>query len=174
LSSGAVLPPLLNVICWYLGECEFYHVTGYWIIPPNVDVTLYYAPEEEDKVQVIFAITFGRPRDLHTGEVVYTDGVGFWHRGKGMKLHWDPIVESIIGVVYPHITPVTKRDYFEIRFLNRTDRTVVIDVSLWVFEYSKEAYEEFVKMVRGLANMLKRFSDAEALRGREATALPSR
>jgi hypothetical protein len=155
MSSGPVLPPLLNVVCWYLGVCEFYHITGYWVLPPNIDVTIKWAPEEDDRVQVIFALTFGKPRDLVTGEVVYTDQIGFWHRGRGMKVHWDPLVESILNTVYPHITPTTKQDYFEVRFINRTSRAVVIDVSIWVFEYTRENYDRFLSMVRGFAKLLR-------------------
>jgi hypothetical protein len=131
------------------------HNTGYWVIPPNIDVTIKWAPEEDDRVQVIFALTFGKPRDLNTGEVVYTDDVGFWHRGRGMKVHWDPLVESILSTVYPHITPTTKQDYFEVRFINRTSRAVVIDVSIWVFEYTRENFERFLSMVRGFAKLLR-------------------
>jgi hypothetical protein len=130
-------------------------VTGYIIIPPNLDVTIKWTPEEDNVVQVIFALSFGRPRDLYTGEVVYTDEVGFWHRGKGMKYHWDPLVESIVSTVYPHITPVTKQEYFEVRFINRTNRAIVIDVSIWIFEYSRESFEKFMSMVRGFSKLLR-------------------
>jgi len=154
-SGGEVIPPLFNVACWYLGICEFYHITGYYILPPNLDVTIHWAPEEDNKVQVIFAVTFGTPRDFNTGEVVYSGDVGFWHRGKGMKLHWDPLVESILNVVYPHITPTTKQDYFEIRFINRTNRTIIIDVSIWILEYTIHNYQLFLSMVRGYSKLLR-------------------
>jgi hypothetical protein len=155
MSTGTVIPPLFNTVCWYLGLCEFYHVTGYYIIPPNLDVTVKWFPEEDDRVHLIFAITFGRPRDLDTGEVVYTDQVGFWHRGRGMKYHWDPLVESIVNVVYPHITPTTKQEYFEVRFINRTNRIIIVDVSIWIFEYNRENYEKFISMVRGFSKLLR-------------------
>jgi hypothetical protein len=155
MSTGPVPVPLLNVVCWYLGICEFYHITGYWVIPPNLDVSLKWFPEEDDKVQIIFALSFGKPRDLNTGEVVYTDEIGFWHRGRGMKYHWDPLVESIINVIYPHITPTTKQEYFEIRFINRTSRVIIIDVSIWIFEYTRENFERFLSMVRGFSKLLR-------------------
>jgi intein/homing endonuclease len=131
------------------------HNTAYYILPPGLDVVIHWAPEEDNKVQVIFALTFGTPRDYNTGEVVYTGDVGFWHRGKGMKLHWDPIVESIVNFVYPHITPTTKQDYFEIRFINRTSRTIIVDVSIWIFEYTVHNYQMFLSMVRGFSKLLR-------------------
>jgi len=97
LSSGAIQVPLPNIFCWYLGKCQFYHSSAYYIIPPGLDVTILWYPEETDKVQLIFAVTFGKPRNYATGETIETDEIGFWHRGKGMKLHWDPLVESVPG-----------------------------------------------------------------------------
>jgi hypothetical protein len=89
-----------------------------------------------------------------------------------MKYHWDPLVESIMNIVYPHITPTTKQDYFEVRFINRTNRVIIIDVSLWILEYSKENYQKFLSMVRGFSKLLRlidaSFSDnprPEELRG---------
>jgi hypothetical protein len=155
MSTGPVPVPLFNEICWYLGVCQFYHITSYWVIPPNLDVTIKWAPEEDNVVQVIFALTFGKPRDFYTGEVVYTDQVGFWHRGRGMKYHWDPLVESIINVIYPHITPTTKQEYFEVRFINRTNRVIAIDVSIWILEYTRENFERFLSMVRGFSKLLR-------------------
>jgi hypothetical protein len=154
-SVGAVETPFFNLVCWYLGKCQFYHITAYYLIPPFFDLTLYWTPEEEDKVQLIFALTFGSPRDLDTGEVVFTDQIGFWHRGRGMKLHWDPLVPSIINTVYPHVTPATKEDPFVIRFVNRTSRAIIIDVSVWVMEYHKRDFEDFLEMVRGFANLFR-------------------
>jgi hypothetical protein len=85
-----------------------------------------------------------------------TDEIGFWHRGKGMKLHWDPLVESITGIVYPHITPATKEEPFEIRFVNRTANvTAIMDVSVWVFEYHKRDYQDFMEMVGGFAKLFR-------------------
>jgi hypothetical protein len=163
LSSGPVEVPLPNVFCWFLGKCQFYHFTAYWIIPAGLDVTILWRPEEEDKVQLIFALSFGRPRDYVTGEVVYTDEVGFWHRGQGMKLHWDPLVESLIGIVYPHITPATKENPFEVRFVNRSNRTIIMDVSIWIFEYHKKDYADFLQFARGFANFFSLFGRAETL-----------
>jgi len=137
------------------------HNTAYYIIPPNIDVTLKWAPAEDGVVQVIFAITFGEPRDYNTGEVVWTDEVGFWHRGRGMKWHWDPLVPSIIRTVYPHVTPTTKQDFFEVRFVNRTSRTIIIDVSLWILEYTEGAFKEFLEMVEGFAKLFRLFSKLE-------------
>lgn len=133
------------------------HNTAYWIIPAGLDVTILWYPAEEDKVQLIFSVTFGKPRDYVTGEVVYTDEVGFWHRGQGMKLHWDPLVESIYQIVYPHITPATKENPFEIRFINRSNRTVIMDVSIWIFEYHKKDYADFLQFARGFANFFSLF-----------------
>jgi hypothetical protein len=155
------MPPLFNLASWYLGKCQFYHSTAFYIIPPNIDVTLKWAPAEDDVVQVIFAVTFGEPRDYNTGEVVWTDEVGFWHRGRGMKWHWDPLVPSIIRTVYPHVTPTTKQDFFEVRFVNRTNRVIIVDVSLWIFEYTESSFKEFLEMVEGFAKLFRLFSKLE-------------
>lgn len=95
MSSGAVELPLPLQLYWMLGKCEFVHETAIYLFPPNLDVKLEWAPAEPGKVFLIFALTFGRLRDYATGEIVTTDEVGFWHRGKFMKLHWDPAVESV-------------------------------------------------------------------------------
>lgn len=170
MSTGPVQVPLPNVFCWLLGKCQFWHSSAYYIIPPGLDVTILWAPEEEDKVQLIFAVTFGKPRNYATGEAIETDEIGFWHRGRGMKLHWDPLVPSIFGTVYPHITPATKEEPFEIRFVNRTTNiTAIMDVSIWVLEYHKKDYQDFLEFARGFANFFRLFGrfktaeEAEAL-----------
>ncbi len=154
-SHGAVAVPLPNVFCWFLGKCEFLHYTAIYYLPPNLDVTIRWYPEEDDKVFLIFALSFGDPRDFQTNEVVYTDEVGFWHRGMGMKLHWDPLVQSILGITYPHITPATKENPFEIRFVNKTNRMIYIDVSVWYFEYSRKSFEEFISFARGFIKFFR-------------------
>jgi len=155
MSSGPVVTPFFNLICWHLEVCQFYHVTQLVILPPRIDVLLQWTPSEDNVVQLIFALTFGTPRDFNTGEVIYTTDAGFWHRGRGMKYHWDPLVESIAKIVYPHVTPATKREPFEIRFYNNTDRVVAIDISVWVFEYHEDDYRRFLSMVRGLSKLLR-------------------
>jgi hypothetical protein len=162
LSSGPVEVPFPNVFCWLLGKCQFYHVTAYYIIPPGLDITIYWYPEENDKVQLMFALTFGKPRDYNTGEIVYSDEIGFWHRGSGMKLHWDPLVESVLQTVYPHITPATKENPFEIRFINRTTRTIILDVSVWILEYHKVDFEGFLRFARGFVNFFSLFGLASS------------
>ncbi|MEM2447837.1 MAG: hypothetical protein QXT14_02665 [Candidatus Bathyarchaeia archaeon] len=172
MSTGAVKVPFTLELEWLAGECELLHETGTYYLPPGLDVTLRWAPEEDDKVFLIFALTFGKPRNYATGEVVYTDEVGFWHRGMGMKLHWDPLVESINNITYPHVTPATKENPFEIRFVNRTDMTICMDVSVWYFEFTRERFEAMRRFVRGFLNLFRffgRFRTAEeaveALRG---------
>ena len=142
-------------MCWFLEVCLFWHDTAYYILPPGLDVTIRWYPEEEDKVFLIFALTMGHPRYYDTGEVVYTDEAGFWHRGAGMKLHWDPLVESIVGTVYPHITPATKENPFEIRLVNRSNRPIIIDFSVWVMEYHRDDFKEFKKMVSGFSKIFR-------------------
>jgi len=144
------------------------HNTAFYIIPPGLDVTILWYPEEEDKVQLIFALSFGRPRNYLTGEVVISDEVGFWHRGSGMKLHWDPLTESIFQIVYPHITPATKENPFEVRFVNRTNTIVIMDVSIWIFEYHKKDYEEFLEFTRGFVNFFRLFGRAKTVEEAEA------
>jgi len=168
MSTGPVEVPLPNVFCWFLGKCQFYHSSAFYIIPPGLDVTILWYPEEEDKVQLIFALSFGRPRNYLTGEVVISDEVGFWHRGSGMKLHWDPLTESIFQIVYPHITPATKENPFEVRFVNRTNTIVIMDVSIWIFEYHKKDYEEFLEFTRGFVNFFRLFGRAKTVEEAEA------
>jgi hypothetical protein len=131
------------------------HNTQLIILPPYTDVLLQWAPAEDNVVQLIFALTFGTPRDFYTGETVYTTEAGFWHRGRGMKYHWDPLVESIMKTVYPHVTPATKREPFEIRLYNYTSRVLAMDVSVWVFEYHEDDYRRFLSMVRGFSKLLR-------------------
>lgn len=152
MSSGPIIVPLPLEFYWLLGKAQFLHSTAIYVFPPNLDVTLTWAPEEPDKVFLIFAITFGKLRDYATGEVVFTDDVGFIHRGCGMKLHWDPAVESILNIVYPHITPATKEEPFEIRLVNRSNRVYYTDISIWYFELYKKDYEELMKFIRGFIN----------------------
>ncbi|MEM2195215.1 MAG: hypothetical protein QW803_12205 [Candidatus Methanomethylicia archaeon] len=155
-STGAVKVPLILELLWIIGDIEFLHDTGTYYLPPGLDITLNWSPEEDNKVFIIFAITFGEPRRLDTGEVVHTDQIGFWHRGPGMKLHWDPLVQSITNITYPHITPTTKESPFEIRFINRTNMMVYLDVSVWYFELTKSKYKEIVDFIRGFMNYFRK------------------
>lgn len=156
-STGAVVVPGLLELLWLTAEIEFIHDTAIYYLPPGLDVTIRWSPEEEDKVFVIFAVTLGEPRRLDTGEVIYTDEIGFWHRGLGMKLHWNPLVPSITNIVYPHITPTTKENPFEIRFVNRTNVTVYIDVTVWYMEMTREKYREITEFIKGLMNYYRRY-----------------
>lgn len=162
-STGAVKVPPPVELYWLIGEAEFLHFTAVYYLPPGLDVTIRWAPEEEDKVFLIFAITFGEPRNYATGEVIFSDEIGFWHRGMGMKLHWDPLVQSIFNITYPHVTPATKENPFEVRFVNRTNMMVYMDVSIWYFELTKAKFEALKDFVRGLTNFFKLFSRAETL-----------
>ena len=157
-STGAVRVPLVNEFCWHLGTCEFLHETAFYILPPNFDLTLRWGPEKDDKVYLIFALTFGTPRNYITNEPVLSDEIGFWHRGKGMLLHWDPLVESILNIAYPHITPATKENPFEIRFVNRKDFPVIMDVSVWFFQYHRENYQKFLEFCEGFVNFFRAFA----------------
>ena len=141
MSSGAVVVPWILIPYWLTERIEFLHETSYYILPPKLDITLQWGPEEDDKVFIIFALTFGRPRYYDTMEEVYSDDVGWWHRGIGMKLHWDPAVESIIGICYPHVTPATRDRPFEIRLYNYLDRPIIMDISIWFYETTREVYE---------------------------------
>ena len=163
-SHGAVSVPLPSVFCWFLGKCEFLHDTAMYYIVPHMDITLRWGPEDDDTVFLIFAITFGCPRDYTTDEPIISDEIGFWHRGRGMKLHWDPLVPSLMGICYPHITPAFKEDPFEIRFVNRTSKTVYMDVSVWYFEYSRETYKEFMDFINGFINFFRMFAKPEEAR----------
>jgi len=155
-STGAVKIPSIIELLWLSLDVEFLHDTSIYYLPPNLDVTIRWGPEEDNKVFLIFAITFGEPRNLATGEVVYTDQIGFWHRGPGMKLHWDPLVQSITNITYPHVTPATKENPFEIRFVNRTNMFIYIDVSVWYFEVTKSKYKEIVEFVRGFIDFFRK------------------
>ncbi|MEM4975792.1 MAG: hypothetical protein QXT64_00535 [Desulfurococcaceae archaeon] len=157
-STGAVKVPGVLELLWLSGEIEFLHDTGIYYLPPGLDVTITWAPDEDHKVFVIFALTFGEPRNLETGEVVYTDQVGFWHRGMGMKLHWDPLLPSILNITYPHITPATKENPFEIRFINRTNIVIYLDVSVWYMEMTKSKYRDIAEFIKGLMNYYRRYS----------------
>ena len=157
-STGAVKVPGVLELLWLSGEIEFLHDTGIYYLPPGLDVTITWAPDEDHKVFVIFAITFGEPRRLETGEVVYTDQAGFWHRGPGMKLHWDPLLPSILNITYPHITPATKENPFEIRFINRTNIVIYLDVSVWYMEMTKSKYRDIAEFIKGLMNYYRRYS----------------
>ncbi|MEM4975861.1 MAG: hypothetical protein QXT64_00880 [Desulfurococcaceae archaeon] len=154
-STGAVRVPGILELLWLAGEIEFLHDTGTYYLPPGLDVTIRWAPEEDGKVFVIFALTFGEPRNLETGEVIYTDQVGFWHRGLGMKLHWDPLTPSILGIVYPHVTPATKENPFEIRFVNRTNMMVYMDISVWYMEFTREKFEAMQEFIKGFTNFFR-------------------
>ncbi|MEM3484995.1 MAG: hypothetical protein QXI12_05185 [Candidatus Methanomethyliaceae archaeon] len=144
-SSGAVVIPNPLQPFWILGKCEFLHDTATYFLPPNFDLTFRWGPKENDKVFLIFSVTFGPLRDLVTGDIIESDEIGFWHRGMGMKLHWDPFVPSISGIVYPHVTPATKENPFEIRFVNKSNIMAYTDVSVWYFEINNGEFEKLKK-----------------------------
>ncbi|MEM4975857.1 MAG: hypothetical protein QXT64_00860 [Desulfurococcaceae archaeon] len=58
--------------------------------------------------------------------------------------------------VYPHVTPATKENPFEIRFINRTNMMVYMDVSVWYMEMTKSRYREIVEFVRSLTDFFRK------------------
>jgi len=75
-----------------------------------------------------------------------------------MKLHWDPLLPSILNITYPHITPATKENPFEIRFINRTNIVIYLDVSVWYMEMTKSKYRDIAEFIKGLMNYYRRYS----------------
>jgi len=138
------------------GKARFWHETAYFVIPPKLSVLVRWGPKDPDRVFHVFALTFGKPKNFYTGEVVYTDKVYFWHRGREMVWHYDPLVESIVDYEYPHEVRATAKEPLEIEFHNDTDNlTVAIDVSAWLFEYHKDDAKVFDEYVRGVANLFR-------------------
>jgi len=120
---------------------KFAHDTGYYIFPPGTIVELYWGPDK-GKVYYVFGLTFGKPRDYNTQEVVYSDDFYFWHRHSQMDWHYDPCIESIADIEYPHHLKVVKDDPMHLEFHNDTDRTMVMDISVWMFIANERSISE--------------------------------
>jgi hypothetical protein len=121
-----------------------------FIIPPGARFTITYRPRE-GYVYLIFAITFGRPRDYATGDVLTTDDYGFWHRHGQIRWHWDPMVESLYEVdPYPLWCECTVDDPHEMLIYNNTGLTVIQDVSIWIFECAEEHWPIVQQYLKGL------------------------
>ena len=131
------------------GILRFWHDTMLLIFPPGARVNLTYRPRQ-GYVYIVFGITFGKPRDYETGDVLTTDDYGFWHRHGQMRWHWDPSVESIYMTDYPHWLEVTTDDPVELFFYNDTDRTILQDVSIWLFECTKRSWRVVTRYLKGI------------------------
>jgi len=163
------LVPLWLVPLIKLGKARFWHETAYYIIPPRLSVTVRWGPKEPDKVFHVFALTFGKPRNYFTGEVVYTDEVYFWHRGREMIWHFDPLCESILNFEYPHEVIATSKEPLEIEFRNDTsDLTVIIDISVWLFECHVDDTPLIEEYMKGIINFFRLFGRARTLEEAEA------
>ena len=121
----------------------FWHDTLLFVFPPGATFSLTYRPRQ-GQVYLVFGMTLGHPRDFVTGDVLTTDDFGFWHRHGQMRWHWDPAVESIYETDYPHWLEVSDTDPAELAFYNNTARTVIVDVSIWIFECSQENWDGVV------------------------------
>jgi len=131
----------------------FWHDTMLLIFPPGARLTMTYRPRT-GYVYLVWRMTMGKVRDFDTGDVLTTDDYGFWHRHGQMRWHWDPGVESIYEVEYPHWLEVTEEDPVELEFYNDTGLTVIQDFSIWIFECSEERWEKYVKpYVKGVYNL---------------------
>jgi len=151
------------------GRARFWHDTAYFILPPKLTVLVRWGPKDPDRVFHVFALTFGKPRNFYAGEVVYTDEVYFWHRGREMVWHYDPLTESILNYEYPHEVMATSREPLEIEFHNDTeDLTVIIDVSVWLFEYHKDDAKVVEEYIRGATNLFRVLGRARTVEEAEA------
>jgi len=161
--------PLWLVPLIRLGKARFWHDTSYIILPPKLSVMVRWGPKEVDRIFHVFMVTFGKPRDFFTGEVVYTDEVYFWHRGKEMIWHYDPLVESIVNYEYPHDVTATTMEPLEIEFHNDTeDLTIIIDVSIWLFEYHRDDAPLIEEYMRGVLNFFRIFGRVRMIEEAEA------
>jgi len=134
-------------------KLKFWHDTSIMIFPPGVRLLIQWRPPK-GKIYIIFAITFGKPRDYATKEVVITDAFGFWHRhDPQMVWHWDPAVESIYLVeTYPHYLEVERGTPIDLYFVNDTDMTIVWDFSIWIFECLEADLPLIRQYFRGILN----------------------
>jgi len=129
----------------------FWHDTFLYVFPTGARVTVTYKPRER-YLYLIFGVTMGRPRDYDTGDILTTDDYGFWHRHSQMRWHWDPAVESIYEIEYPHFLEVTRDDPMELYFYNDTGLTVIQDFSVWMFECAEEHWPMVQRYLRGWFN----------------------
>lgn len=155
MSMGTVNIPWYIFPLIKLGYMKFWHSTAYYIIPPHFKRRIEWSPADEDTIYHVFAMTFGKPRNYETGEIVYTDKVYFYHRWRECVWHYDPLVESIIQVVYPHEATATIREPLEILFVNETDTVVIMDVSIWLFEYKKDFEPMLNEYLEGIFNFFR-------------------
>jgi len=128
----------------------FWHDTVLIITPPGASFTITYKPRT-GYVYLVWAITFGKPRDYATGDVLTTDDYGFWHRHSQIRWHWDPQVESLYEVdPYPLWAEITTDDPHEMEIYNYTGLTIIQDFSIWIFECAEEHWPIVRQYLKGL------------------------
>jgi hypothetical protein len=120
---------------------------------PGARKIVTYKPRE-GYVYLVFGMTFGRPRDFNTGDVLTTDDYGFWHRHSAMRWHWDPATESVYEHEYPYLLLVTEDDPLEMEFVNNTGLTVIQDFSIFLLECSEEHWPKVQQYLKGLFKTL--------------------
>lgn len=132
---------------------RFWHDTRVMIFPPNLSFGMVWNPPE-GKTYIVFALTFGKPRDYFTDDVLSTDDFGFYHRhDPSMVYHWDPCVESIYDVEqYPHYMEVERGTPLDLYFYNHTALTIIWDVSTWFFECREKDLPVVREYIRGHLN----------------------
>lgn len=153
------LPLILRRIYTEDQLLTFWHDTAFFIFPPGSRLTITYKPRR-GYYYLCFLVTFGKPRSLETGEVITTDDYGFYHRHSQMRWHWDPAVESIYEIEYPHFFLITRHDPMELEFYNYVDMdgdgvpdtTVIQDFSIWLWEISETRWPAVERYFRGIFN----------------------
>lgn len=154
--------PLINE-----GLLTFFHETLQLVFPPGITFTMRWAPPAR-MVYLVFFLTMGRARDYVTGDTITSTDYGFYHRGglgsfikktDAMRWHWDPMVESIFLVEYPHHLVATHNKAMILELYNNAvdpitglPITVVQDFSIWVFECNEEEFKDVEQYFRGYYN----------------------
>jgi len=131
----------------------FWHETIIVVLPDGARLVMTYRPRER-YVYVVFGITMGTPRDYDTGDELITDDYGFWHRHSQMRWHWNPGVESIHRSGEPLFLVLTQEDPMELEFYNNSGRTVIQDITIWLWECSEQRWELVRRYLRGLLDLL--------------------
>ena len=155
MSTPRVPDPLLPLVMKGVLEpgaeqvLTFTHDTIIVILPDGAKLLMTYRPDK-GYVWLVFGITMGTPRDYDTGDELVTDDYGFWHRHSQMEWHWNPGVESIYRFGEPLFLKLTYEDPMELEFYNESGRTVIQDITIWMYKCSERRWGLVEQYLRAL------------------------
>lgn len=143
-------------------KVKFWKDSNILIFPANSDLSMTWRPPQ-GKIYIVYALTFGKPRDYNTGDIIITNEFGFYHRHDPQMIwHWDPAVESVFDVEqYPLYLEVERGTPMDFYFYNNTSYKIIWDFSVWLLEAKIEDLDFIRSYIR---DYIEQFRELRRLR----------